>query len=139
MKRNILIVDDQPSLRQMLRFALTAHGYEVAEAEDGVDALDRLAKDSFDLLIVDWQMPRMDGLELIRQLRDQPAYALLPIVFISCWDNFDARAQARELGVLTWLKKPFRMSEIQIVVEGALGTAPVSDAKERAGVSLGRH
>jgi len=127
MSKTILVVDDQTSLRQMLRFALNLNGLEVVEAENGLDALEKLEREAIDLIIVDWQMPVVDGLELVRRLRKMDSYQDLPIVFISCMDNIEARREAGSLGVLTWLKKPFRMSEIQSVVEGGLGISPVPE------------
>ena len=90
------------------------------EAENGADALEKISNNDVDMLIVDWQMPVMDGLELVSKLRKMEAYADLPVVLVSCRDDLHARQEARSLGVLTWLKKPFRISEIQVVVENAL-------------------
>lgn len=123
MPKTICIVDDQPSLRQMLRFALGAQGYNIIEADNGIEAIKILAKEAVDVLVVDWQMPVMNGIELVRVLRDKPEFDNLPIVMVSCWDNLTARREAYSLGVNTWLKKPFRMSEIQSVVETALVAA----------------
>lgn len=121
MTKTICVVDDQPSLRQMLRFTLNAYGYNVLEAENGVDALKILAREHIDMMIVDWQMPLMNGLELVRKLRANNAYEDLPVVVVSCWDDFTARKEAYSMGVITWLKKPFRMAEVQRVVESGLG------------------
>jgi two-component system chemotaxis response regulator CheY len=120
MSKVICIVDDQPALLQMLRFALSFQGLTVVEAVDGADALEKITTQHIDLLITDWQMPVMDGMELIRRLRIIDAYADLPMVVISCRDDLSARKEARSLGVMTWLKKPFRISEVQRVVEHAL-------------------
>jgi DNA-binding response OmpR family regulator len=120
MSKVICIVDDQPALLQMLRFALNFQGLTVIEAVDGTDALEKISTQHVDMLITDWQMPAMDGLELIRRLRNIEAYADLPTVVISCRDDLEARKEARSLGVMTWLKKPFRISEIQLVVEHTL-------------------
>lgn len=120
MSKVVCIVDDQPSLRQMLRFALNIHGLKVVEAENGVDAFERLASHEIDMLIVDWQMPKMDGMELLRQLRKTEKYADIPVMMISCRDDLEARREARSLGVLSWLKKPFRITEVQRAVESAL-------------------
>jgi response regulator RpfG family c-di-GMP phosphodiesterase len=113
----------------MLRFALGTQGYNIIEADNGIDAIKLLAKETVDVLVVDWQMPVMNGIELVRILRDKPEFDELPIVMVSCWDNLTARREAYSLGVNTWLKKPFRMSEIQSVVETALLAVPpgVSD------------
>jgi two-component system chemotaxis response regulator CheY len=120
MSKVICIVDDQPALLQMLRFALNFQGLTVIEAVNGNDALEKISTQHVDMLITDWQMPAMDGLELVRRLRKIEAYADLPTVVISCRDDLEARQEARSLGVMTWLKKPFRISEIQLVVEHAL-------------------
>lgn len=120
MSKVICIVDDQPALLQMLRFALSFQGVTVIEATDGIDALEKISNQHVDMLITDWQMPAMDGLELVRRLRKIEAYADLPAVVISCRDDLEARKEARSLGVMTWLKKPFRISEVQRVVEHAL-------------------
>lgn len=123
MSKTVCIVDDQPGLRQMLRFALKVQGVDVVEAENGADALDKISAQPVDLLIVDWQMPEMDGLSLIRYLRKMEAYADLPIAVVSCRDDLEARLEARSLGVMTWLKKPFRLAEIQAVVDNALAAS----------------
>ena len=120
MSKVICIVDDQPALLQMLRFALNFQGVTIIEAADGADALEKISTQHVDMLITDWQMPVMDGLELVRRLRTVEAYADLPTVVISCRDDLAARKEARSLGVMTWLKKPFRISEVQLVVEHAL-------------------
>lgn len=121
MSKVVCVVDDQPSLRQMLRFALTLEGVQVVEAENGFDALNKLAANHIDMMIVDWQMPEMDGLELARRLRLMTEYHDLPIVMVSCRNDMDARTEARGLGVIAWLKKPFRISDIQHVVGNTLG------------------
>ncbi len=120
MSKVICIVDDQPALRQMLRFALNFQGVAVIEAVDGADALDKIATHHVDMVIADWQMPVMDGLELVRRLRKMDAYINLPILVVSCRDDLAARQEARALGVMTWLRKPFRVSEVQAVVEHVL-------------------
>lgn len=138
MSKVICIVDDQHSLRQLLRFSLNAHGFQVLEAESGFDALDKLAIHDIDMMIIDWQMPEMDGLELVRRLRRSENHVNLPIVIVSCCDDLSARIEARSLGVISWLKKPFRMSEIQLAVECALGLSSLS-AKQHVGQSITGH
>lgn len=120
MSKVVCIVDDQPSLRKMLRFALSIQGFEVLEVENGDDALAVIASRHVGMLITDWQMPNMDGLELVRCLRKTHDYADLPVIIISCREDLEARAEARSLGVISWLKKPFRIAELQAMVENAL-------------------
>ena len=138
MSKVICIVDDQPSLRQMLRFALNIHGLQVIEAENGVDALNKLASHNVDMMIVDWQMPEMDGLELVRQLRKSEEYADMPVVIISCRDDLSARKEARSMNVITWLKKPFRIAEVQLAVESGLGLSTLSAKNRVEQITAGR-
>ena len=138
MSKVVCIVDDQPSLRQMLRFALNIHGLQVIEAENGVDALDKLARHDIDMMLVDWQMPEMDGLELVRRLRKSEEFADMPVVIISCRDDLSARKEARSLGVLTWLKKPFRIAEVQLAVESGLGLSSLSTKRHVEQNALGQ-
>jgi DNA-binding response OmpR family regulator len=119
----VCIVDDQPGLRKMLRFALGIQGYEVLEVENGDDALAVISNRHVDMLITNWQMPNMDGRELVRCLRKTHDYAELPIVIVSCRDDLEARSEARSLGITSWLKKPFRIAELQIMVENALAAS----------------
>ncbi len=138
MPKVVCIVDDQPSLRQMLRFALNVYGLQVIEAENGVDALDKLATHNIDMMIVDWQMPKMDGLELVRHLRKSEDYAELPVVIVSCRDDLSARQEARSLGVMSWLKKPFRIAEVQLVVEAGLELSSPSAQRHVEQLGAGR-
>jgi len=123
MSKCICIVDDQPTIREMLRFALILQGLEVVAAVDGADALEKIVRHDIDMIIIDWQMPKMDGLELLRRLRKIDAFAETPVVMISCHDDIEARRRARELGALNWLKKPFRISDLQLIVKNGLCNA----------------
>ena len=116
----ICIVDDHLNIREMLRYALTLQGVEVVEAVDGADALEKIVALDIDLFLIDWLMPNVDGLEMLRRLRAMEAFTETPVVMISGRDDIEARNRARELGVLYWLKKPFRISELQRVVENSL-------------------
>ena len=120
MPKCICIVDDHLNIREMLRYALTLQGVEVVEAVDGADALEKIVALDIDLFLIDWLMPNMDGLEMLRRLRAMEAFTETPVVMISGRDDIEARNRARELGVLYWLKKPFRISELQRVVENSL-------------------
>ena len=91
------------------------------EAENGVDALELLATEHVDMLIVDWQMPMMNGIKLVRTLRRNPLYADLPIVMMSSSDDLAARKEAQSLGVMTWLTKPLRVADVERIVAVGLG------------------
>ena len=120
MPKRICVVDDHHNIREMVRYALILQGFDVVEAVDGTDALEKIVGHDIDMVLVDWLMPNMDGLEMLRCLRAMDAFAETPVVMISCRDDIDARNRARELGSLYWLKKPFRISELQLVVENSL-------------------
>ena len=125
MRKCICIVDDQLTIRVMLRYALTLQGFDVVEAADGNDALEKILTHDIDMVIADWQMPEMDGLELLRRLRTLERFADRPFVMISCHDDVEARRKAQELGALNWLKKPFRISDFQMIVERGLSNADI--------------
>ena len=120
MPKCICIVDDHLNIREMLRYALTLQGMEVVEAVDGADALEKIVAHNIDLVLIDWLMPNMDGLEMLQRMRAMDAFTETPVVMISGRDDIEARSRARELGVLYWLKKPFRISELQLAVENSL-------------------
>lgn len=124
MPKTICVVDDQSSFRRMLCFALNLQGLHILEAKNGVDALEKLADCHVDMMIIDWQMPEMNGLQLIRHLRQREGFAAMPMMIISCLDDLDARKEARSLGVIAWLIKPFRIGEIQHLVINALAQVP---------------
>src|SRR3546814_5463156 len=94
----ILTVDDSPSMRMLLRIALTEHGYDVAEAEDGVAALDWLKVNTPDMIITDINMPRMDGFGLIDALRSDGRHRDRPILVLSTESSEEKKARARAAG-----------------------------------------
>lgn len=110
-----MTVDDSASMRDMIRFTLRNAGYEVVEASDGRDALQKLPAAAPGLLITDLNMPNVDGLELIRQVRALPAFRYLPIVMLTT-ESQDAKKQAaRAAGASGWIVKPFRGEQLVAV------------------------
>ena len=89
----ILAVDDSPSMRKMVSFTLTGAGYQVVEAVDGVDAYEKALTQSFDLVLTDQNMPRLDGLGLTRKLRDHPQFKTVPILMLTT-ESSDLMKQA---------------------------------------------
>ena len=120
MKR-ILAVDDSASMRQMVVFTLKKAGYEVVDAKDGVEALEIARGQSFDAVISDVNMPNMDGLTMIRELRGQPAQAGIPIIFLTTESDADMKAQAKAAGATGWLVKPFVPDQLVKVARKVLG------------------
>lgn len=104
----LLIVDDSTMLRDMLNYALNEGGYtDVIEAVDGVDGLEKAKASSFDLIITDVNMPNMDGLTLISELRKLPAYASKPILVLTTERSDEMKAKGKAAGATGWIVKPF--------------------------------
>ena len=124
---HILIVDDDPHIRELLAFALGKAGMSVAEAVDGEDALAALARRMPDLMVLDINMPRLNGLDLCRRLRAEGgAGAALPILFLSSRDDEIDRIVGIEIGGDDYVVKPFSPREVVARVGAILkrGTAP---------------
>ena len=107
MSKTILTVDDSVSMRMLLKNALTAQGFQVEGANDGVHGLERMHELAPDLLITDINMPRMDGFELIEAVRALPQFRGTPILVLSTEFSDDKKARARSAGATGWITKPF--------------------------------
>jgi two-component system chemotaxis response regulator CheY len=103
---NILIVDDSPTMRKIVLYALKPTEHKTYEAGDGIEALEKLAKNPVDLMVVDLNMPRMDGLELVRQIRAQDMYKQMPIIMLTTEASDETKKQGYQAGVDTYLVKP---------------------------------
>ena len=112
MSNVILAVDDSPSMRQMVGQTLRAAGYEVIEAADGVQAFE-LAKDKVvDVVITDVNMPNMDGITLVAQLRTLPNYRLVPLLLLTTESSPERKAQGKQAGATGWMVKPFNPAQL---------------------------
>ena len=107
MTKKILTVDDSATMRNMLRSTLAAAGYEVIQAEDGVQGIKALDGQKFDLIITDINMPNMDGLTFIEQLRDKPEHKSTPVLVLTTENEPEKKSRARRAGATGWLVKPF--------------------------------
>ena len=114
--RSILAVDDSASMRQMVSFTLRSSGYEVIEAVDGQDALDKLGDRQVDLVLTDQNMPRMDGLTLIRQLRGQDRFKRTPILVLTTESSDEMKQAGRAAGATGWMVKPFDPARLLEVI-----------------------
>ncbi|MHA6718108.1 response regulator [Sphingomonas sp. RS6] len=121
MSASILTVDDSPSLRMAIRIALTGAGYTVTEAGDGVEGLTKAKGSRFDMIITDLNMPNMDGLTMIRELRKDPAQCGTPIIFLTTESDDSMKAQAKSAGATGWLVKPFVPEQLIKVAKKVLG------------------
>lgn len=121
MAKTVLTVDDSASIRQMVSFTLKSAGYEVAEAVDGMDGLDKARSKSFNLVLTDQNMPKMDGLSLIKSLRGLPAYRAVPILMLTTESSDAMKQQGRSAGATGWLVKPFDPQKLIEVVKKVIG------------------
>jgi excisionase family DNA binding protein len=118
-RQRVLVVDDEPSIRDLLSKTLALAEYDVDTAPDGTTALDRMRAFSYDLLIADLKMPGMDGLTLIRQAKR--IRADLPVIIITGFSTESSAIEAVNLGVAGYLTKPFRVPQVLAAAARALG------------------
>lgn len=121
MAKTILAVDDSASIRQMVAFTLKGAGYEVVEAVDGQDGLNKSKAKAFNLVLTDQNMPNMDGLTLIKSLRATPSYKTVPILMLTTESGDAMKAQGRAAGATGWLVKPFDPQKLLEVVKKVIG------------------
>ncbi len=120
MAKKIMTVDDSPTIRQMLHFTLQEAGYEIVEAEDGQDALAKLATEPVHMLITDLNMPRIDGIGLIREVRKNPAFRFIPIIMLTTESQEAKKNEGRAAGASGWIVKPFKPEQLLAVVRMVL-------------------
>lgn len=116
MAKNILTVDDSASIRNMASFTLKESGYEVTEAVDGQDGLDKAKSKNFDLILTDQNMPRMDGISLTKKLRDNPKFKTTPILILTTESSDQMKQAGRAAGATGWLVKPFDPAKLIEVI-----------------------
>jgi two-component system chemotaxis response regulator CheY len=119
---NALVVEDSPPMRKMIVFALTRiRELAVVEADDGVDALRRIAGTKFDIIITDINMPILDGLKLVKRLRADEAYRDVPIIIITTEGAEEDRQRALALGANAYITKPIQAPQVISLVRETLG------------------
>ncbi|MDR3469523.1 MAG: response regulator [Xanthobacteraceae bacterium] len=121
MTKTILSVDDSASVRQMVQLTLQGAGYQVIQANDGADGLAKAQTSPVDMVVTDLNMPVMNGLGLIRELRKLPAYRGVPILFLTTESDAEMKKQAKEAGATGWITKPFQRDQLVSVVKKVLG------------------
>ncbi len=121
MAKTILAVDDSGSLRQMVAFSLNAAGYQVVEAIDGNDGLNKAKRQLFDLVLTDQNMPNMDGLTLIKSLRGLANYQSVPILMLTTEASDEMKSMGKSAGANGWLVKPFDPKRLIDVVRKVIG------------------
>ena len=108
----IMTVDDSTSMRQMVKATLLSAGYDVVEAADGQEALEYARDNPVDLVITDVNMPRMDGITLVSELRSLPAYRLTPVLLLTTESSMDKKMEGKKAGATGWIVKPFNPAQL---------------------------
>jgi two-component system chemotaxis response regulator CheY len=121
MSKTILIVDDSTDIRQFLKATLVQAGFKVIEANDGAQGLSQIQANPIDLIITDVNMPNMDGLTMLSELRKLPAYARTPAFVLTVEANPDMVAKGKSAGATAWIVKPFKPEVLLKGVQKVLG------------------
>src|SRR5271166_5426281 len=122
---NILVVDDEPQIRRVLRSTLAAHGYVLTDAKTGEEAVDIVRKSKPDLILLDLNMPGMNGIETCREIR---AFSSAPIIMLTVRNTERDKVQALDAGADDYVVKPFGVEELMARIRAALRRAAPSDA-----------
>jgi two-component system chemotaxis response regulator CheY len=117
----ILAVDDSASMRQMVSFTLKGAGYNVVEAVDGVDALNKAKAQNFDCVVTDVNMPNKDGIALIKDLRALPNYKFTPMLMLTTESGMDKKQQGKDAGATGWIVKPFNPDQLLKTIQKVMG------------------
>ena len=117
----ILAVDDSASMRQMVAFALRSAGGEVDEAEDGVVALEKAKKQKYNCVVADVNMPNMDGITLIRHLRQLPDFKFTPLLMLTTEAGMDKKQEGKAAGATGWIVKPFDPDQLIATIRKVMG------------------
>ena len=118
MSKTILVVEDSPTIRKMLLQIFREAGYRVISAENGFSALGMVDAFSVDLVVTDMNMNMMSGLTFVKQLKERPKYADLPVVFVTTENSEELKRTGMERGATAWITKPFDPDELLQVVSG---------------------
>lgn len=112
MAKRVLVVDDEEMIRKFLRIHLSKWGFEVREAGDGMQAVEEMSNDDFDLLICDIMMPTMDGWQVLKEVKSNPRTKDMPVIFLTAKDRAADIVKGYELGVDYYITKPFTKAQL---------------------------
>lgn len=116
MGKNILVVDDSSSVRQVVGIALKSAGYDVIEACDGKDALGKLTGQKVHLIISDVNMPNMDGITFVKEVKKLPSYKFTPIIMLTTESQESKKMEGQAAGAKAWVVKPFQPAQMLAAV-----------------------
>ncbi len=121
MTKTIMTVDDSTSVRQMVSFTLKNAGYDVLEAADGREALGKLENAGVNLILTDLNMPHLDGLGLIREVRAGSRHKFVPIIMLTTESQAGKKQEGKSAGATGWIVKPFKPEQLLAVVKKIIG------------------
>ena len=125
---NILIVEDDKNIRKLMQIKLSAEGYNVITAQDGLEALDKIAESHIDIMIVDVMMPKMDGYELIKTLRENKN--VIPAIMVTARSSIEDKSKGFTLGADDYMIKPIDFYELSLRIKAVLRRAKIVHDKK---------
>lgn len=123
MAKKVLVVDDSSAIRESVSYVLDQAGYGVVQAGDGLEGLEKLKEGGFDLIVTDVNMPNLDGIGLVRKVREQGQHKFLPIVVLTTESQQSKMQEGKEAGATGWIVKPFDSDKLLAVVKKLIGAA----------------
>lgn len=121
MSKTIMTVDDSASVRMMVAFTLKESGYEIVEAVNGVDALEKLENHEISMIVADINMPEMDGITLVKKIRNHKQHRFIPVIMLTTESHESMRERGKEAGATGWIVKPFKPEQLVAVTRKVLG------------------
>lgn len=117
MAKTIMIIDDSATLRQVVAVTLKKAGYDVIEASDGKDALNKLTGQKINLIICDVNMPNMDGITFLKELKNKPNYKFTPVIMLTTESQEAKKQEGKAAGAKAWVVKPFKPEQMLAAIE----------------------
>ena len=117
MAKTIMVVDDSLSIRQVVSIALKGAGYDVIEACDGKDALSKMTGQKIHLIVSDVNMPNLDGIGLVKEVKQHPQYKFTPIIVLTTESQAGKKDEGKQAGATGWIVKPFKPEQLVSVVK----------------------
>ena len=117
MGKRMLIVDDSPSVRKLVKFTLKAKGFQVSSAGDGVEALELMEQENYEAIILDINMPRMNGLEFLKRIKEDVRHASIPVIMLTTEGQDGDKDRAVSLGATAYMVKPFKPTQLLSLLE----------------------
>lgn len=119
--QSILVVDDSPSIRTLAEHVLASAGFSIVLAEDGMEALEYARENTVDLVVTDINMPNLDGIGLIKELRLLPNYKFVPLLVLTTESSQEKKIEGKAAGATGWIVKPFDPEQLVAIVNKVLG------------------